>query len=359
MKKVLTIMLMLAALTVVAGAQAAPVVTVLKGFDPIELIDGREVAGSESISITRGRYRYLFATEANKRKFEKSPEEHQIQLGGGCGRMGSLSGAGNPDRYYVFDRRIYIFASEQCRNGFKAAPEKHLEAPDAPPSGTPAELRRGRELVALALKGLGGAARVDGIKTYQARIKLSYQQGDKVSDYYQTQSIEFPGRYRDEYDWGSSKSAMVLTPGAAMSEEKDGAWIREEPVRAALERQIHRNPLAILKARRDPGFVAVAAGKATIGDHEVELLKVGIKGATTSLAIDAKTGRIVQTAYRDRQGAFGDVVKTYSDFREVSGLILPFKVEESFNGKPVTSPVVTYESVRINGPLDTNLFRKP
>lgn len=197
---------MLAALTVVAGAQAAPVVTVLKGFDPIELIDGREVAGSESISITRGRYRYLFATEANKRKFEKSPEEHQIQLGGGCGRMGSLSGAGNPDRYYVFDWRIYIFASEQCRNGFKAAPEKHLEAPDAPPSGTPAELRRGRELVALALKGLE------------------------------------------------------------------------------------------------------------------------------------------------------DVVKTYSDFREVSGLILPFKVEESFNGKPVTSPVVTYESVRINGPLDTNLF---
>ena len=35
---------------------------------------------------------------------------------------------------------------------------------------------------------------------------------------------------------------------------------------------------------------------------------------------------------------------------EVSGLILPFKVAESFNGKPVASPVMTYESVRINQP---------
>ena len=160
-KKLLTNLIILVAMAVVAGAQAPPVVTVLKGFDPIELIDGREAPGNESIAVTRGRYRYLFSTEANKRKFEKSPEEYQIQLGGGCGRMGSLSGTGNPDRYYVFNRQIYIFASEQCRNGFKAAPEKHLEGPDAPPTGSPAELRRGKELVALALKGVGGAARID------------------------------------------------------------------------------------------------------------------------------------------------------------------------------------------------------
>lgn len=38
--------------------------------------------------------------------------------------------------------------------------------------------------------------------------------------------------------------------------------------------------------------------------------------------------------------------------------VLPFRVEESFNGKPITSPVVTYESVAINGKLDESLFRK-
>ncbi|MCI0523828.1 MAG: hypothetical protein L0Y75_01065, partial [Acidobacteria bacterium] len=99
-------------------AQSVKVVTALKGFDPIELADNREVKGLENLSVARGKYRYLFASEANKKLFEKSPDRYQIQMGGGCGRMGSLSGVGNPDRYYVFDRRIYIFASEQCRNSF-------------------------------------------------------------------------------------------------------------------------------------------------------------------------------------------------------------------------------------------------
>jgi hypothetical protein len=112
----------------------------------------------------------------------------------------------------------------------------------------------------------------------------------------------------------------------------------------------------ILKARRNSGFVAFVAGKGKIGEIDVELVKVGVKGSTTMLSIDAKTGRILQISYRGRKGAFGEVIKSFSDFREVNGLILPFKVEESFNGKPIASPVVTYESVAINGKLDKGLF---
>lgn len=342
----------------IAAAQTPSVVTVLKGFDPVELVDGKEVKGSDSLSITRTRYRYLFASEANRKRFVKSPDEFQIQMGGGCGRMGSLSGVGSPDRYYVFNRRIYIFASEQCRNSFKAAPEKHLELPDAPPTGTAADKQRARQLLALALKGFGGAKQVDALKTYQARIKLAYKSGDKVDEYKQTQTIAFPDRFRDEYDWGSSTTADFLSDGGVVSVDSKGAWAREEPVRAALEREFYRHPLAILKARRSPGFVAFASGKGKVGETEVELLKVGYKGATTTLAIDTQTGRTLQAAYRGRSGGFGDVVKTFSDFREVNGIILPFKLEESFNGKPITSPARSVESVAINESLDEKLFRK-
>jgi hypothetical protein len=295
----------------------------------------------------------------NKKLFEKSPDQYQIQMGGGCGRMGSLSGVGNPDRYYIFDRRIYIFASEQCRNSFKAAPEKHLESPDPIPIGPAAEKKRARELLKLALKGMGGAKNVDAIKTYQAGIKLAYKQGDKVDEYKQTETIAFPNRYRNEYDWRTSITADFLLPGSAVSVGSQEVWLREEPVRAALERELYRHPLAILKARRSPGFVAVAAGKGKIGETEVEFLKAGFKGATTTLGVDVKTGRILQVSYRGRSGAFGDVVKTFSDFREVNGVVLPFKVEESFNGKPITSPARTVESVAINGKLDEKLFQKP
>jgi YHS domain-containing protein len=346
-------------LTTGVDAQSVKVVTALKGFDPVELVDGREVKGAENLSVTRGKYRYLFASEANKQLFEKSPGQYQIQMGGGCGRMGSLSGVGSPDRYYVFDRRIYIFASEQCRNSFKAAPENHLERPDVAPTGSAADKKRGQELLKLALDGMGGAKNVDAIKTYQAGIKLAYKQGDKVDEYKQTETIAFPNRYRNEYDWRTSITADFLLPGSAVSVGSQETWVREEPVRAALERELFRHPLAILKARRSPGFVAVAAGKGKVGETDVEFLKVGFKGATSALAIDAKTGRILQIAYRDRKPAFGDLVKTFSDFREVNGVVLPFKVEESFNGKPITSPAKTVDSVAINGKLDEKLFQKP
>lgn len=359
MKKILVSCFVFLALSFVCEARTPDAVTVLKGFDPVELVDGREVKGLDTLSVTRGRYRYLFATEANRKRFVKSPAEFQIQMGGGCGRMGSLSGVGSPDRYHVFNRRIYIFASEQCRNGFKAAPEKHLEAPDPAPTGTAAEKRRAKELLDLALKGFGGAKAVDAINNYQARIKLAYRQGDKVDEYKQTQTFAFPGRYRNEYDWWTSTSADVLLADAAVSLDGKGAWIREEPVRAALEQSLYRHPLAILKARRSPGFVAFAAGKGKVGETEVELIKVGYKGATTQLAIDPQTGRTLQAAYRGRMSAFGDVVITYSDFREANGLVLPYKIEESFNGKPLASPARTVESVAINAQLDQKLFQKP
>jgi len=53
------------------------------------------------------------------------------------------------------------------------------------------------------------------------------------------------------------------------------------------------------------------------------------------------------------------VVITYSDFREANGLVLPYKIEESFNGKPLASPARTVESVAINAQLDQKLFQKP
>ncbi len=338
--------------------QTPKVVTVLNGFDPIELVDNREVKGSETISVTRSKYRYLFARAENKRKFERSPAEFQIQLGGGCGRMGSLSGEGNPDRYHVFNRRIYIFASEQCRNSFKAAPENHLESPDPAPTGSAAEKLRAGELLDLAVTAIGGSAKVNAIKTYQAKINLAYKQGDKTTEYKQTETIAFPNRYHNEIDWGSATEVSVLTPGAAVTSYKNESWVREEPVRAALEREFHHHPLAILKSRSNPGFIAFSTGKVRIGDNEIELVKVGINGSTTTLGIDAKTGRILQISYRGRKSAFGEIIKSFSDFREVDELILPFKVEESFNGKPIASPVVTYDSVTINNKLDESLFRK-
>lgn len=355
------IVLIVVLLTAAASdyAQTPKVVTVLTGLDPVALVDGRESKGLESLSVVRGRYRYLFSNPANKSLFERSPEIYQIQLGGGCGRMGPLSGAGNPDRFYVHDRRIYIFASESCRNGFKAAPELHIDKPDPLPEGSQADRRRANGLIQLALNGLGGAARVDRLTTYRASLKVTYVDGNTTTEGDRFVTIAFPDRYRQEEKWGESTFADLLLPRMAVTLSSKESWVREEQVRAALEREYFRQPLAILKARRDPRFRAAASGLGKVGDVDVEFVAIGVKGATTKLGIDPKTGRILQLSYKGRNGPIGEIVKTFSDFREVDGMWLPFKEETSFNGKLLVNPSIRYTTVTLNGKLNDELFQKP
>ena len=101
-------------------AMAQPQVTdALEGLDPVMLVQGKEAQGELKITITRGRFRYLFANEANKAAFEKDPARYEIQLGGACARMGAPV-TGIADLYTVHNGRIYIFGSEQCKKLFVA-----------------------------------------------------------------------------------------------------------------------------------------------------------------------------------------------------------------------------------------------
>ena len=98
----------------------------LEGLDPVQLVQGKEVQGNFKITVTRGRFQYMFANEEDKALFEKDPAHYEIQLNGSCARMGAPVG-GNPDLYSVHKGRIYIFGSPQCKKLFDATPEKYLE----------------------------------------------------------------------------------------------------------------------------------------------------------------------------------------------------------------------------------------
>ncbi len=77
-----------------------------------------------------------------------------------------------------------------------------------------------------------------------------------------------------------------------------------------------------------------------------------------TLGIEPGTGRVLSAAYRDEgpQGAPGDRVETFTDFRDVSGVSLPFKSSSTFNGEPSSSSSV--ESITLNAPIDAKQFER-
>jgi putative intracellular protease/amidase/YHS domain-containing protein len=109
--------------------RAAVPAAALRGLDPVLLTEGRDVEGRETLDATHEGYRYLFSTEESRAKFLKSPASYSIQLQGACAlmaRSGSAPGSGDPSRYLVHDHRIYVFATEGCRDSFKADPARYL-----------------------------------------------------------------------------------------------------------------------------------------------------------------------------------------------------------------------------------------
>ena len=114
----------------VVVARAPEVRPVLRGLDPVLLAGGKEVEGNASISLDREGYRYAFATEENRKRFEADPEHYAIQFKGACAFMalgGAPPGSGDPDRFVVHNGSIYIFATENCRASFVASPERYLK----------------------------------------------------------------------------------------------------------------------------------------------------------------------------------------------------------------------------------------
>jgi YHS domain-containing protein len=101
--------------------QKSEAVLSLKDLDPVMLAKGKEVKGDEKLAITRGGFRYLFSSAENKALFEKEPKIYEIQMGGSCPVVPGAEG--DPDRFVVYKERIYIFASDQCVESFKANPE--------------------------------------------------------------------------------------------------------------------------------------------------------------------------------------------------------------------------------------------
>ncbi|HEX6046857.1 MAG TPA: hypothetical protein VFZ22_20360 [Pyrinomonadaceae bacterium] len=348
----LLLIIVLACSSISVSAQVAETVIPLEGLDPVMLSQGKEVQGNMQYKVTRGQFQYIFANAENKAAFEKDPARYEIQLDGHCARMGSPT-TGNPDLYTVHDGRIYIFGSEECQTAFKAAPEKYIEVPSSPKAPPSAEaLKRGQELIAKA------AATVGGPKLDQLRsLQRTDVRGNQVKN---SLVVAFPDSLRQETIRPNFTLTSVITPSESFVVVNNAAArpMREDN-RATIFKDLKHDPLILLRARTQPDFKTWRSAGAE--DKTLEYVDVELATFTTTLGIDPQTGRVVSQTYRGRGpgGVVGQITISYSDFRTVEGLSLPFKATATFDGQPFPALSATTEALTINGQIDPSSFKKP
>ena len=324
----------------------------LEGLDPVMLTQGKEVQGDMKYKVTRGQFEYIFANAENKATFEKDPTRYEIQLDGHCARMGAPT-TGNPDLYAVHNGRIYIFGSEECQTLFKATPEKYLEVP--PPARSPSAemVKRGQELVAKAAEAFGGS-KLDKLVSFQKNDV----RGNQIKS---TLTLVFPGTIRQDTIRPSFTVGSVVTPSDSFFIFNNTSSPMLEGTRKAVAKELNHELVILLRARGLPEFKAVAAGSDKVGETAVERVDVELSGFTTTLGIDPSTGRVLSQTYHGRGpgGVLGDIAISYSDYRNVEGLSLPFKINATFDGQPFPPQSATVEAITINGQIDQAMFQKP
>lgn len=351
---------LLALLLIVPAANGQPKdQPALKGNDPVELVAGKELPGDPSRTVVQGRFTYRFANEANKVAFQKEPEKYGIQFDGACMKMGPLSGGGSADRWDVYGGRIYVFASENCRTAFRAAPDNFVDKADEAPKGTDAEKKAAAVLLGKAVAAVGGAKALGDATTYQITYRYDGKSGDQPYTYRRYLGVEFDGPIVSRETYEKSVYGWVLTARESHHTGPSGWEAMSQQVREFCLRDVIRHPVCILKAWAGGMVTAFAAGADKVGDVAVERVAVHLNGATTTLAIDPTSGRVLRATYRGRgAGPIATVEKTFSDFRAVDGLTLPFGVATTADGKPIENPKMAVESIRVNVPIPPEYLKK-
>jgi predicted Zn-dependent peptidase len=229
-------------------------------------------------------------------------------------------------------------------------------AKPASAGASPDAAKKGRALVEQAVAAFGGAAKVDGVKTYreEGALVMKTPQGDV--ELKTTLVIELPDRIRQDMMTPMGAMAIVVTPQASFMQTPQGEQPMPPSMKERVVKEIGHSPLLLLRHRGAPGFTATAVGAGTSGDTPTEQVAIEHAGETVTLGIDPKTGRVLTVAFRGAlpTGAPADVVQTLSDFRDVSGVMLPFKTAIAFNGEAGASATST--SIRLNEPVDPALL---
>lgn len=356
--------------TALSQSSAKDAVPVLEGLDPVMLVHGKEVQGELKITVTRGKFQYLFASAENKTTFEKDPARYEIQLEGACARMGAPV-TGNPDLYSVHKGRIYIFGTEACKKRFDAAPTNYLEnesGATAKPAVTPEAVKNALALIDKAVGVMGGAARIDGLISYQEKstVLQTRRQGDV--EVKTNLTVVFPDRIRMDQtmpDWNNPTEvrqlALVITPSEVFGIMSNVVRPLPETARTDQEKELKRRLIAILRARKSASFNPATIGTGKVGDTTVEQVAVEIDRVSYILGVDSATGRILSLSSwrRGPEGNFGEFVQVFSDFRPVDSLTLPFKITATFNGQPWKEQSPTIEAITVNSKIDPLLFERP
>ncbi len=236
-----------------------------------------------------------------------------------------------------------------------------IEQPEPPPTedlpeGTAADLAIGKEIVANVVNALGGIDRLKAVKTIvsDARSLINTPMGriDIGVVVYQV----YPGKLRQNMTTPQGELSFVFDGEAGYIVVPMGAQPLPPEVSRSLKDAVFRDiiPLFIHLTESDAS-VQFAGNEDINGESTSILLVKQPSGEPLKVYISNETHHVVKYAFREsEQGVIVDKERYYSDYIEIGGVKIPYRVDEHVNGNLASESRTT--SVKLNIDVDESLF---
>jgi len=206
-----------------------------------------------------------------------------------------------------------------------------------------------KALLDRVIAAMGGLDALRGVKTVIAKQRITNTGTSTVNDGQSTSYIEYPDRFRVEA--GTIEGALVSGFDGTTAWTRDPRGTNEVPREAAAEAQsnLDRDVIRLLLAGKD-GTMEVRRGSSL----SLEFSGKGM--GSILLTIDPATYRVAKESFAAGRGGQALVEESFSDYRAVDGVQMPFLAERRI-GPIVIRRRVT--ELTINRSIDPQLFSRP
>jgi YHS domain-containing protein len=328
-------------LLVAVSAHAGDAIAI-DGLDPVFLCRGERVPGVASRTTAQFMHTYAFAHDSTLAIFRMDPERYAAQLGGGCPTKGALSPErGDPEIWTVHKGYIYFFTSTAAREAFLASPASYLEGPDEPVDPSSGDADLAASTLARVVEHMCGGERLRSLDMVLTVIRYDYEFSGTRGSYVRMIDVTPPSSavVIDEIDghavgWKLDEGQGIMTMSKEVRVPAD--------VEDAMRRELHRQPLALLRAWVDGRVIATATKTDT-----ATLVAISVDGATSTLEIGED--QTIRAIRYHGLGPHGRALleRRYSNYRRVEGVLMPWSIVSAVDGDVVKNPTATVIEIEV------------
>jgi len=276
-----------------------------------------------------------------------------VLVGDASAFVKQLPGAGF-DKFEVVPLSELDLSAPDLRR--KAAPTRGGYQP-ASYIAAPAPLKdEAKALLDKAIAARGGLAKLQAIKTVRAEGTMTYATAGNPATFTFTSYIEYPSKFRTDAVGPGGNISQVYADGVFWVDDGSGAKVLDEAASSPIRAVVERDTVRLLTRAATGKLIVRTVDAGADEDPLVAAIELSGEGLSPVTLVINKTNGLIEQA-RYVSALEGRSVETYSDYRNVGGIQVPF---HTVSRRGALSPVERdIKTIRFNVPLPATLFVKP